>query len=97
MNDDTYLCETCGGTGRIPSDRLSVSNPKPKIVVSPPSRDEWLRQRRTVDVDAWVEQIKQENPGVIDLLPVVLALAARVQYLEEVIHDEIIVRKKHAT
>lgn len=93
-DDDTYLCETCGGTGRIPSDRLSVSNSRPRIVVSPPSRDEWLRQRRTIDVDVWVEQITRENPGKLDLLPVVLTLVARVQYLEEIVYDEVIRGKR---
>lgn len=90
--DNSYLCDACGGIGRIPFDRISLTNKPDPIRVNPPSREAWLKERRGVDVKPWLEELlKAEGPA--DLTEAVLVLAARVQYLEEIVYDKIIQEK----
>lgn len=80
--EDFYPCEACGGTGRIPSHLLSLSSPTPPRPLSP-AKQEWLHERRKVDVSKWVTTIGKD----VELLEPFLKLVARVEYLESKLYD----------
>lgn len=80
MSDDSYPCEACGGTGKIPSHLLSLSSAPATVT---PSKQEWLYSRRQVDVGKWVSTIGTN----VELLEPFLQLVARVEYLESKLYD----------
>jgi hypothetical protein len=85
--ENSYLCEYCGGKGRIPFHLLSISAKPPQNTWEEKSssltKQEWLSQRRRVDVSKWVEAVGNH----VDLLEPFLQLVARVEYLESKLYD----------
>lgn len=93
--ENSSPCETCGGTGRIPHHRISLTDGKQKrelanVHVLP--KEEWLKLRRQVDVKPWLDKFNQAE-GPVDYTEVFLTLAARIQYLEEIVYDSLIQQK----
>lgn len=82
QEEDSYPCEACGGTGRIPSHLLSLSTSTGHRPLAP-EKEEWLRERRRVDVSKWVNMIGKD----VALLEPFLQIVARVEYLESRLYD----------